>query len=105
MTIGTDLVYVKDFQHRLEKTEIIEKIFLKSEREIMPNLMESAGIFAAKEAFMKALGKKIDWLDVWVDVSASGKPFIHSSHLDSKQIAEVSISHDGDYATAVVIII
>lgn len=105
MTIGIDLVYIKDFKQRLEQKEIVEKVFLKSELEIMPKLEDSAGIFAAKEAFMKALGKKIDWLDVWLEILPSGKPAIYSNHLSDGQKAEVSISHDGDYATAVVIIL
>jgi phosphopantetheine--protein transferase-like protein len=104
MTIGIDLVYIKDFKQRLEKKEIIEKIFSKSELAIMPNLQESAGIFAAKEAFMKAFGKKVGWLDIWIELLPSGKPTIHCNYLDKNQKAELSISHDGDYATAVVII-
>lgn len=105
MTIGIDLVYIKDFKQRLEGKEILEKIFLKSELAIMTNLQKSAGFFAAKEAFMKAFGKKIDWLDVWIELLSSGKPTIHCSQLDNNQKAEVSISHDGDYATAVVTIV
>jgi len=105
MTIGIDLINIKDFSRRLEKKEIVEKIFVKSELEIMSNLQESAGIFAAKEAFIKALGKKIDWLEIWVELLPSGKPVIHSPHLKNNQQAEISISHDGDYATAVAIIL
>lgn len=105
MSIGIDLVYIKSFKQRLESKEIVEKIFSKSELEIIPNLQKSAGIFAAKEAFMKAFGKKIDWLDVWIEFLPSGKPIIHCIQLGKDQKAEVSISHDGDYATAVVIIV
>jgi phosphopantetheine--protein transferase-like protein len=104
MAIGIDLVYIKDFKQRLEKEGIIEKVFLKSELAIMSNLQKSAGIFAAKEAFMKAFGKKIDWLDVWIELLPSGKPTIHCNYLNKNQKAELSISHDGDYATAIVII-
>ena len=104
MTIGIDLVYIKDFKQRLERKEILEKIFLKSELAIMPNLQKSAGIFAAKEAFMKAFGKKIDWLDVWIELLPSGKPTIHCNHLNNGQKTELSISHAGDYTTAIVII-
>ena len=53
---------------------------------------------------MKALSKKIGWTDVWLEISSSGRPTIHSTYLGDNKKAEVSISHDGDYATAVVII-
>ncbi|MBI3274243.1 MAG: 4'-phosphopantetheinyl transferase superfamily protein, partial [Candidatus Colwellbacteria bacterium] len=40
-----------------------------------------AGIFAAKEAFMKAYGKKVGWKDVWVEKNEEGKPVLYSSLL------------------------
>ena len=104
MSIGIDLVCITDFKQHLKKEGIIEKVFTKTELTIMPNLQESAGFFAAKEAFMKALGEKIDWLDVWLEILPSGKPVILSPYIPKNQKAEVSISHDGDYAIAVVTI-
>lgn len=74
-----------------------------------------AANFAVKEAFFKAVGKgskgNIRMLDVEVLRDEYGKPHVNL-HGKARRIAEmagihsvhVSISHDGDYATAVVIL-
>lgn len=74
-----------------------------------------AANFAVKEAFFKAVGKgskgNIRMLDVVVLRDEYGKPHVNL-HGNARRIAEmagihsvhVSISHDGDYATAVVIL-
>jgi holo-[acyl-carrier protein] synthase len=63
-----------------------------------------AGIFAAKEALFKALGKKEDWLMISIMYEKdTGKPVLESPLLAGRH-ASVSISHDGDYAIAAVII-
>ena len=101
-SIGIDLVYIPEFQQRLEQSGGIAAIFTSFELSQNQKLENLAGIFAAKEAFMKALGKKIDWRDVWIEKSESGKPILISSALSLNQTASVSISHDGEYAIAVV---
>lgn len=74
-----------------------------------------AANFAVKEAFFKAIGKGIKgnmrMLDIEVQRDEDGKPYVNL-YGRAKQLAEkkkinsvhVSISHDGDYATAVVIL-
>ena len=75
-----------------------------------------AGIFAAKEAFLKAFGLGIGGQlrlgDVEIDHLETGKPFVVLND-DVKKLLkdigvsnmDVSISHDGEYAVAVVEII
>lgn len=101
MQLGIDLVYIPEFKQRIEQHSILEKIFTPDELKQNPRAESLAGIFASKEALFKAIGKKIDWLDIWVEKNESGKPEMHSTHKDLDKIT-ISISHSGDYATAIV---
>lgn len=102
--IGIDLAYIPELQKRLDGSGGVEKVFIGSELAQNPKLESLAGVFTAKEAFMKAIGKKIDWRDVWVEKQESGEPVLVSPMLTSGEKAHVSISHDGEYAIAVVLI-
>jgi phosphopantetheine--protein transferase-like protein len=57
-----------------------------------------AGHFAAKEAFIKALGKSLPWKDMEVR-HEEGRPFIV---FRGKRYNGVSISHERSYAVSVV---
>ena len=103
-TIGIDLVYIPGFQKRLDMSGGLGAIFTDGELQQNLRLESLAGVFGAKEAFMKAIGKKIDWHDVWVEKLENGKPIIASPHVPIHQKADVSISHDGDYAIATVVL-
>jgi len=65
-----------------------------------------AARFASKEAFFKALGKRISWTDVELINLVSGKPELKIKSKDrfSFSHVHVSISHLADYAVAVVIL-
>ena len=102
--IGIDLVYIPEFQRRVGQNGGVEMVFTASELAQNQKVESLAGIFAAKEASMKALGKKIDWHEVWIEKAASGQPFLASLALAPNQRASVSISHDGDYAIAIVLV-
>lgn len=105
MQVGVDIVQISNFVKRLDDPNTVAKIFTPSELEYAKNAQTLAGIFAAKEAFFKALGRKENWLLVEVSHNREGRPKIHSntpySH-DSR--IEISISHDGDYAIATVLL-
>lgn len=103
-SIGIDLVNIAEFQRRLEQSGGVEKVFTGSELAQNPRLESLAGIFAVKEAFMKAIGKKIDWHDVWIEKKGSGQPILASPMLALGERAQVSISHEREYAIAVVLI-
>ena len=71
-----------------------------------------AGIFAAKEAFFKALGtgfRRGKWTDVEVGHTELGAPVLVLHGYYAKIVAgqgarpALSISHDGDYAVAQVV--
>lgn len=81
----------------------MQKIFTASELQ-NTETHNLAGKFAAKEAFFKALGKKIDWLEVWIEHLETGQLVIKSTALDSKQEVSVSVSYSGDFVIAICII-
>lgn len=99
--IGIDLVQISDFKSRLEKGDL-DKIFLPVELSQNKNAESLSGIFAAKEAFFKVMGQKKEWSSVWIEKNSLGQPVINSTLLSSLQKADVSISHAGDYAIAIV---
>lgn len=105
MLIGIDLVQISEFQKRLDSAGGLELVFLDSELKDNPRPENLAGVFAAKESFMKALGRKTDWRQVWIEKEESGRPVLQSTALRQDQKAEVSISHAGEYAIAVVFIL
>ena len=59
-----------------------------------------AGRFAAKEAFMKAVGRGLSWKEINV-LEERGKPFIIYKGM---RYDGISISHEKAYAVSVVII-
>ncbi len=101
--LGIDLIYLPEFKTKL-KTVQLGKFFLEIELSQNKTQESLAGVFGAKEAFFKAIGKKEDWLSVWIEKTKEGKPELKSTLIGSNQKAEVSISHSGDYAVAVVMI-
>lgn len=105
--VGTDIVHIGEFYERYEKNrwKFKRDIFTKEEHGGDSTPEHLAGIFAAKEAAFKALGiGPENWLDVRVHKNELGKPFIIFSTNIGKKIksSDLSISHSGDYAIAVV---
>ncbi len=108
MKIGTDIVLISRMKNFLQTTG--EKFF--SERELCyikskKNEEETAaGIFAAKEALGKALGKGLSSFvikEAEVLHKDTGEPYF--SFPEGKELnAHLSVSHDGDYALAFLII-
>lgn len=104
--IGTDIVYLPRFYDKLENQRFINKILTDQEQQLylqrsnkQKRLEFLAGRFAAKEAYSKAIGTGIgetDFLDVEILTDEKGKPI-------SNKMA-VSISHDQDYAIAMVLV-
>lgn len=97
--IGIDLVYIPEFQKQLdmEGKTFMKKAFLLSE--INSSKIEHlAGLWAAKEAVMKASSvtpKK--WTDIVIANDSSGMPH---AKVGTQKYA-ISISHHGDYAIAI----
>lgn len=101
--LGIDLVYLPEFEEKF-KNIALGKVFSLSEMAENKSKESLAGIFAAKEAFFKAIGKKADWLAVWIEKDQLGKPELQSTLIERNQKAEISISHAGDYTIAIVMI-
>ncbi|MBI4155091.1 holo-ACP synthase [Candidatus Woesearchaeota archaeon] len=101
--IGIDIVYIPNIKKLMQNEVFIKKTFHSSEtKTFTPEHL--AGIFAAKEAFFKAINKKINWLNIEIKKEKSGKPNLTiSTELKDKlkiQNIYLSISHDNDYAIA-----
>lgn len=120
--IGTDIVEVERIQKILEKSfseKFCEKVFTESEIAYCQKQANSfecyAARFAAKEAFLKALGTglRYDFQFTHIDVQKNeeGKPFIVLSgtlkeYCEQKNIKKIhlSLTHIPKYAQAFVIV-
>lgn len=119
--VGIDLARIERFRRLLtgERLAVVERIFTDGERayalakkDPAPHL---AARFAAKEAYLKALGlglrQGIAWHDMAVTRDALGKPSLDLSGRAAAIFGErgltglhLSYSHDGEYAVATVIL-
>jgi holo-[acyl-carrier protein] synthase len=119
--LGVDLVRVSRFGTLLEKQKraVLERLFTPGElayafakKDPSPHL---AARFAAKEAFLKALGlglrQGLNWQQIEVVADSLGKPSLVLSGKAAEIMLQqgansclLSYSHDGDYATATVIL-
>jgi holo-[acyl-carrier protein] synthase len=117
--VGIDITEIEKIAKSLESEAFQRKVFTSAELRICSEIKNSAeclaGKFAAKEAFMKALGAGIRQA-VWftqIEVlnDESGKPYVNVSGEAVKRLEDngakqvhVSISHSGGLAVAVVIL-
>ncbi|MEK6874588.1 MAG: holo-ACP synthase [Nanoarchaeota archaeon] len=102
--IGIDIVKIDKVEKLLIDYQATQKVFHPGELQSQ-SLEHIAGIFAAKEAFFKALEQTPDWLGVMIEHKPNGKPRLSWSQSMSIIDADVSISHDADYAVASVMLI
>lgn len=119
--IGIDVVNIprierllKNWEDRFKKRVFSQKEIDNSQR-YKRSSERFAANFAVKEAFFKAIGNgfksNIRMVDIEVLRDVYGKPYVNL-YGKARQVVEmteinsihVSISHDGDYATAVVIL-
>lgn len=114
--IGVDIVDVRRIKGLFEKwgEKFLDKVFSKGEREALQRekgVERLAGRFAAKEAFLKALGKgmfQIPLKEIEIISGGKGEPRIVLSGNTAKLCeglkVHVSISHEGNYAIAFVVL-
>lgn len=119
--LGTDIVDVERVKQKIEKPYgFLEKVYSAQEIAICEPKGKSkyesyAGRFAAKEAFLKAVG--VQWIDQFnfheIEVlnETSGKPYLKLSGSAMEwsisagiSAIQLSISHTKAYATATVIL-
>ena len=109
--IGVDLVDIARFEEHVAKTpKLLDRLFVSTELDAPMKTI--AGRFAAKEAFIKALGGSdgVAWHEVEITKNSAGKPEIKTSGQTSATVAaagitnlQLSISHDAGMAVAMVV--
>lgn len=99
--IGTDIVKISRMEKSIKNESFLRRVFTEKEIEYCKGTENYAGIFAAKEAYFKAIGTGITAPMTSIEIlhNDRGKPY-----LNGISNCDVSISHDGDYAIATVII-
>ena len=105
--IGNDILDIKKFNKSSKQSKFLENVFSPSELK-NPNTEHLAGLFAAKEAIMKALDLKPgSWLKIEISNTRSGKPIVKFSNEIKNKIFnyDLSISHNGKYALATFVVL
>ena len=110
--IGIDIVLISRIEKMLDKfgQKAKDKILTKEEQQFFISPSSIAGVFAAKEAFSKALGTGIgnecNLKDIIILKNKKNKPYFSEKTLKKFNLksADLSISHDGGFAVAAVII-
>jgi holo-[acyl-carrier protein] synthase len=115
MKVGTDIVAIKRLERSIEKFgDRFTARYLNPEEIARTRTIESyAGLWAAKEAVAKALGcgigATLSFHDILIDKDNHGAPHFTLSPKAQKhfriQESSLSISHDGGFAIAVVVIV
>ena len=114
MKIGTDIVEI----NRIEKAlthfgdKFKERFLNPQEIKLVQKTASIAGFWAAKEAISKALGcgigSELSFHDITIEKNTRGAPIFTLSKEAQKvhqiKASSLSISHDGGFAIAVVVI-
>jgi holo-[acyl-carrier protein] synthase len=119
--IGIDTVEIARFKRFLDEGNhaLLDRLFAPGELEYCLNKKESASClaarFAAKEAFVKAMGTGLRYGLCWTEIEVKndhlGKPFLKLSKRTEQLFSEkgnaaihLSISHDGGQSVAMVVL-
>lgn len=115
---GTDIIEINRIKDALERDGFKERVYTEKEIEYcesknVQKYQSYSGRFAAKEAIFKALSNiiedkyKIRWTDFEIINNKDGSPYVqlYTDVIDKSKIKsiDISISHCGEYATAVCI--
>tara|TARA_B110000014_G_C20125228_1_gene598768 strand:+ start:525 stop:866 length:342 start_codon:yes stop_codon:yes gene_type:complete len=105
--VGIDIVDVKRFRQKKyeDNKKFYKKIFVKSEIDYCLKFKKCeqhfAGKFAIKEAIKKSIIEQIDFLEI-ITKHKNSKPIVELKINNSCNFF-VSVSHEKDYAIAIVI--
>ncbi|MBN2199159.1 MAG: holo-ACP synthase [Candidatus Aminicenantes bacterium] len=109
--VGIDLIEVERVKKALdEHPRFSDRVFTPEEVRYSSGKKNTAqhlaARFAAKEAFFKALGRRIPWTDVGVVNLDSGRPVLEVKNAEGLGFlkAHVSLSHLKAYAQAAVVL-
>ncbi len=99
--IGCDIVEISRIEKSIQNEHFLKSVFTENEISYCRQAENFAGIFAAKEACLKAIGTGINIRLCKIEIlhDENGKPF--TQFLKEKYIFDLSISHDGNTAMAV----
>jgi len=110
--IGVDLVKTSRIERLIKRfgEKSLKKFLSQDEINLVKNYKTAAGFWAVKEAASKALGvgisQECNFYDIIISKTSKGAPKIafSSKVIEKFNISDtsVSISHDGEYAIAVV---
>ena len=111
LKVGCDIISIGRFEQSAKNggKEFLQRIFSASELANTPNIETLAGMFAAKEAVMKALGETVplqagDWKKIVITKKRNGRPEVQLPEWNDNIVSrDVSISHDQEYAMAVAV--
>lgn len=115
MKVGIDIVCLDEITKKENLERFLNKYFSESEQQYIKIKQKKeqtiAGMFAAKEAFLKALEIGIGTIklsDVEILHKENGAPYINKNNIICKTLldfgftsVEISISHANNYATAI----
>ena len=112
--IGIDLIRLDRIERSLERfgNKFLQRYLSEEEILLVKNAKNAAGFWAAKEACSKALGtgigKECSFHDITLSKTSRGAPEVRFSQVLMQRYniidSSLSITHDGDYAIAVVAI-
>lgn len=113
MKIGTDIVVISRIEKSIKKfgDKFLDRFLSKEEQQVATRTESIAGYWASKEAIAKALGcgigAELCFHDIQIYKDKKGAPHFRLSKEAQKlhQIKDssLSITHDGGFAIAVVI--
>ena len=115
-SVGIDLLNNNRFEKIKENETFMNNTFTEQEIEYIKSKDNYngtiAGIFCSKEAFLKAIKKGINnysLKDIEINHDSNSAPYIilHNKIKEDFNVKDISlsISHDGDYAIAIVLLI
>lgn len=105
LSTGCDLVHIPTFQAKVAASQgqLLTHVFHDHELAAKPGTESRAGLYAIKEAALKAFGLPPgSWHAVEITFAKSGAPQLAVAEHDCTHTS-VSMSHHGDYALAVVV--
>jgi len=107
--VGVDIVNIKRFGRVMERygEKFLARLFTDGERAYCDVKLRPAchyaARFAAKEAVIKVLGRRVSFRDIEVFREADGKPLLQVKGYEAGCRWHLSLSHDGGYSVANVI--
>jgi holo-[acyl-carrier protein] synthase len=107
--VGVDIVDIRRFGRVMERygERFLTRLFTDGEREYCSRKWRPeyhyAARFAAKEAAIKVIGRRLTFRDIEVLRGERGKPILQVKGYENGCRWHISLSHDGDYSVAYVI--